>query len=75
MCKQDGMLITQGILLIRLHGLIHSSIFLLIIEYQENNKALFKGWSQNGVKNFFLYNVKIEGDGGLRIFTRKDSNL
>ncbi len=33
-----------------------------------------KGWSQNRVKIFYLYNVKIEGGGGLRIFVCKDSN-
>ena len=34
-----------------------------------------KGWSQNRVKNFYLCNVKIEGEGGLRVFTCKDNEI
>ena len=34
-----------------------------------------KGWSQNQVKMFYLYNIKIDGGGVLWIFAYKDSNF
>ena len=39
------------------------------------NDYISKGWSQNRVKIFYFYNIKIEGGGGLRIFICKDSKV
>ncbi len=61
---------------------IFSSLSVTPSAIQINKKKLLgkiyqgvpKEWSQNWVKIFYLYNVKIEGGEGLRIFARTDSN-